>query len=306
MSSLLGVLLLLAGLLIVVAGADVFLDGLLATARRYRVAPFAMAVVVSGFEVENIVAGIAANLQGLPGAAAGTVLGGITFLALGVSGFGALIAPIKAPLPGRALLWTAAAPLPLLILTPDGLLSRLDGALLIVWFLFAIMGLARSGTTIMPDDGDEASLRRPAVRLLAGIALLGVGGEMLGEGLRTTVSRLGISSTLLGNTAVAAAVEGEEIIRVAAPARRGRGDVALGNILGTIVHFAAFNAGVIALVKPLTLDTATLRLHLPVAVAATLLLCALIQWHGKLDRRAGMFLLIAYAAYVTTAIILAR
>ncbi|HEV2108281.1 MAG TPA: hypothetical protein VGR16_08465 [Thermomicrobiales bacterium] len=306
MDAFLGLALLFSGLLLVVAGADVFLDGLLATARRYHVAPFAITVIVSGFEVENIVAGIAANLQGLPGAAAGTVLGGTTFLALAVSGFGAMIAPIDAALPGRALLWTAAAPLPLLILAPDGTLSRFDGALLIVWFIFAIVGLARSGTAIVPDEDDEAPPRRAVATLLAGMALLGAGGELLGEGLRTTVSRLGVSPTLLGNTAVAAAVEAEEIFRVAAPARRGRGDIALGNVLGTIVHFATFNAGVIALVKPLTLDTATLRFHLPVAVATTLLLCALLQWRGRVDRRGGGFLLLSYVAYVATAILLAR
>jgi hypothetical protein len=59
------------------------------------------------------------------------------------------------------------------------------------------------------------------------------------------VSHLGISQTLLGNTALAATVEAEELARVAVPARRGRPELALGNIAGTIVHFAALNAGLI-------------------------------------------------------------
>jgi cation:H+ antiporter len=87
--------------------------------------------------------------------------------------------------------------------------------------------------------------------------------------LRTTVDRLGVSDTLLGNTAIAASVEAEEVERVAVPTKRGKPELALGNIAGTIVHFFAFNAGVIALVKPLSLDSATLDLHLPVAVAST-------------------------------------
>jgi Ca2+/Na+ antiporter len=49
-----------------------------------------------------------------------------------------------------------------------------------------------------------------------------------------------VSATLLGNTAVAASVEAEELARVALPARRGRANVALANVLGTVVHFIAW------------------------------------------------------------------
>ncbi len=84
------------GVNLVVAGADVFVDGLLGLGERLRVSPFVLMVLLSGFEVENLAAGIAANANGLPGAAAGTVFGGVAFLALGVAGLGALIAPIRA------------------------------------------------------------------------------------------------------------------------------------------------------------------------------------------------------------------
>ena len=114
------------GIALVVGGADLFLDGLLGLGSRLRVSPFVLTVLISGFELENLAAGIAANAKGLPGAAAGTVFGGVTFLALGVAGIGALIAPIRASLPRAFLLWTAAAPLPTLLLSLDGDLSRLD------------------------------------------------------------------------------------------------------------------------------------------------------------------------------------
>src|ERR687891_316752 len=138
MSSLVALLLLAAGIALVVAGAEIFLDGLLASASRLGVSAFAITTVVSGFEVENLAAGIAANVAGLPGAAAGTFLGGTTFLALGVSGLAALISPIRARLPGKALAWTALGPLPLVALALDGTISRLDGALLVAWFAVAL------------------------------------------------------------------------------------------------------------------------------------------------------------------------
>lgn len=69
-------------------GADALVDGLLGVGRTLGIAPFVLSVALSGFETENLAAGIAVNAKGLPGAAAGTFLGGVTFLALGVAGLG--------------------------------------------------------------------------------------------------------------------------------------------------------------------------------------------------------------------------
>src|SRR5438067_1366756 len=75
--------------------------------------------------------------------------------------------------------------------------------------------------------GEPAGHSRPLLRLLAGLGLLTVGGDLLGRGLRDVVARFDVSGTLLGNTVVAASVEAEEVARVVVPARRARGDVAL-------------------------------------------------------------------------------
>ena len=144
------------------------------------------------------------------------------------------------------------------------------------------------------------------LRLIGGLAVLTGGGVLVGDGLRQTVSHLGVSDTLLGNTAVAASVEAEELGRVAVPTKRGKPELALGNIAGTIVHFIAFNAGVIALVKPLALNSATLHLHLPVSVAATALFCTLLALRNQLSRLDGLILVGAYVAYVAAAIAVAR
>ena len=272
-----------------------------AAAERLPVSPFALTVLISGFELENLAAGIAANLKGLPGAAAGTFLGGTTFLATGVAGTGALIAPIRSEPPRAVLAWTAAAPLPLLALSLDGRLSRLDGAVLVAWFVLALVGLARAGGGAL-EPAPAASRPRPALLVLGGLLLLGAGGGALGEGLRRAVERLGVSATLLGNTAVAAAVEAEEVAGVAVPARRGRGELALGTLAGTVVHFVALNAGLIALVRPLPLDAATRHLHLPAAVAATLLLCATARADRGIGRPAGALLVLGYAAYLVVAV----
>jgi cation:H+ antiporter len=300
-SSLAALALLIAGLVLVIVGAELLLDGLLGSAARLGVPAFTITVLLSGFELENLAAGIAANAKGLPGAAAGTFLGGTTFLAIGVAGIGALITPIRAKLSPRALAWTAAAPLPLLGLSLGGTLSRLDGALLVLWFGIAIFGLARSDRSMLGEQ-EAPRKRRPLVPLVGGLAILTVGGGILAQGIRNVVDRLGVSQTLLGNTVIAASVEGEEVARVAVPTRRGRGDLALANIAGTIIHFTSLNAGVIALVKPLALDDASRYLHLPVAVGATWVLCATLALREGLTRRVGAVLVAIYALYIAAAI----
>jgi cation:H+ antiporter len=302
MSTAAGLGALIAGVVLVVGAADVFVDGLLGVGRKLGVAPFVLSVALSGFETENLAAGIAANAKGLPAAAAGTFLGGVTFLALAVAGLGGVIAPMVVELPRRFAVWTAAAPLPLLAFGLDGRLSRVEGGVLVLWAIIALIGAARSGRALLAGEDDDQPRRRPAARLLIGLAVLTGGGWLLGEGLRSVVRHLGISPALLGNTALAASVEAEELARVAVPARRGRPELALGNIAGTIVHFAALNAGIIALVKPLTLDHDTTSFYLPAAAVSPAILAAALLARRRLGRIEGAALLALYAAYLAIAI----
>ncbi|MGZ4251012.1 MAG: sodium:calcium antiporter [Solirubrobacteraceae bacterium] len=301
MSGVVGLAALVGGILLVVWAADMLVDGLLGVGRALRIAPFVLTVALSGFETENLVAGVAANAKGLPGAAAGTFLGGVTFLAFGVAGLGGVIAPMRVVLPPRFALWIAAAPLPLLIVAEDGHLSRVEGALLVAWWVVSLVGLAVSGRDLLADESAER-VRRPGVRLVAGLGVLTGGGWLIGEGLKSTVRHLGISATLLGNTAVAASVEAEEVARVAVPARRGRPELALGTIGGTIVHFAGLNAGVIALVKPLDLGDDTTHFYLPVAAISPAILAGVLLVRKRLGRLEGAALVALYVAYVGVAI----
>ena len=189
MDTVLALIALVIGIGLIIGAADALIDGLVGAGRRLGVAPFVLTVAISGFELENIAAGIAANAKGLPGAAAGTVFGGITFLALGVAGFGALIAPMRSGLPRSFLGWTAVSPLAVLALGLDGELSRLDGAILLAWFALVLVGIARTGRTLLDPEAEPVS--RPYLRLLGGLVGLTVGGALLGSGLRKVVTDSG-------------------------------------------------------------------------------------------------------------------
>ena len=305
-AGLVAVALLTGGIALVIFGAEAFIDGLLGTAKRVRVSDFFLTVLVSGLEVENIAAGLAANLAGFPGDAAGTILGGTTFIALGVAGVGAILVPYRVRLTTSFLWWTALAGAPLLLLTRDRTLSRVDGVILIAFFCVAMFSLHRSTGALGASDsagvGDSERKRHPWAWLLGGLAALTVGGELQGNGLQSVVSRFGVSPTLLGNTAIASLTEAEEIARIAVPARRGRPDMAAANIGGTAIHFLTLNAGILAVVLPLHLDDATMRLHLPVAVVAPALFCLILLLRGGLGRFEGALLSALYLAYLAAAV----
>ena len=305
-SGLVSLALLAAGIAVIVLGAEAFFSGLLGAARRVGVSTFFLTLLISGLEVENIAAGLAAHVAGFPGAAAGTFLGGTTFITLAVAGLGAILVPFRVSLPRQFLLTTAFAGAPLALLAADGALSRVDGGILIATFCVAMFVLHRFTGAVSEgdpdDDGDSRGKSHPWVRLLGGLAAMTVGGELLGNGLHGVVSRLGVSPTLLGNTAIAALTEAEEVGRVAVPARRGRPDVAVANIGGTAIHFLTLNAGILAIVLPLHLDDETMRLHLPVAVVAPALYCLILVLRGGLGRREGVLLAALYVAYIAAAV----
>jgi hypothetical protein len=110
------------------------------------------------------------------------------------------------------------------------------------------------------------------------------------------VRHLGVSQALVGNTVPVASVEADELARVAVPTRRGRPELALGNLSGTIIHFAVLNAGIIALVKPLSLVTR--RFYLPATAASVLILALVLSTPRTLGRVEGAALLALYVSFV--------
>jgi cation:H+ antiporter len=199
--------------------------------------------------------------------------------------------------------WAPLAPLPLLALSIDGTISRLDGAILLAWFVVALFGMARAGRDLPAGEPPERK-RFALLRMVTGLVLLTAVGDVLGRGISDVVRRFHVSDALLGNTAIAAVVEAEEVGRVAVPAKRGRGELAFANIAGTLVHFAAFNAGLIALIHPLRLSAATVHLHLPVAAASAIVLALVLAVRGSIRRAEGAVMLLLYVAYVAAAIAL--
>jgi cation:H+ antiporter len=301
---LLGALLLVAGLGLVLWGAERFTGGAIASAARFGLSPFFVGAVVSGFEPENLVTGLVAAVQGLPQVALGTVIGAAIFMLTGGLGLALLLVPMEVRIPRAAAMAMAASLMPFaVVLWNDGTVSRGEGALLLATGVGLIVWLSRRSRlpvgTADPADPSRALHRARALGLLAGgAAVMLVGAELLVRGVTMLIATLRLSETFLGMIVVGMGESVEEAARMVTPARRGHPELAWGNVVGTVVILLALNLGAIALVRPLSADPLILRLHAPYLMGCTLLVASGLLWARRLGRGMGGLLVGLYLLYL--------
>lgn len=117
--------------------------------------------------------------------------------------------------------------------------------------------------------------------------------------------RLSIGAFLVGVVVVItpAAIEIEEVIRQAVPAREGRPDASFGNLVGTVLYFVLFNLGLIATAAPVHVSALTRTLDWPFLVASVWL-ATLFFWRGGISRTQGVLLLAVYPVYIAAHLVL--
>lgn len=304
----LSVFLFLLGIGLILWASERLTDGVLATATLFAVSAFFVGALVSGFEPENLVTGVVANFQGLPQVALGTVIGAAIFMLLGGFGAALLIIPMEVEIPRSGVLAMLTSLLPFgWVLLNDGMVSRLEGLLLLlvwgalmVWLYWTspILLSARSEGEVEAGTGNPQSRRHAFVLVVAGTLGLFVGAELVVWGATGIIQGFGVSETFFGMTIVAIGESVEETARMVSPARRGRSDVALGNVVGTTVIFLTLNLGLIALVRPITVDPWVLKFHVPFLIGCVVFVGALLMTTARLDRRVGAALILLYLFYL--------
>ncbi|HUF78796.1 MAG TPA: sodium:calcium antiporter [Thermoanaerobaculia bacterium] len=307
MSTLTAILLLAGGLALLLYSAEKLVAGAAGTARGFGLSAFVVGVVFLGFDPENLALGAVAGYEGVPGIALGSILGAAMVaiaMALGVT---ALIAPMElrpAPLTVVSLPVAAVALFGLLAL--DGRLSRLDGAVLLGAYPAAIacvFALSRRGVTIEPreekelEEAERLGRWRAAGLLVLALAAIVTGSELIVRASESLLERFGISETFYGMTVLAFLVSIEEVARELPAALRGRPEISLGNVVGSVFAFFLMNAGIIALVRPVPVAREVLVFHLPAVLLITVLIAALLR-AGRVPRWAGALLLALYLGFL--------
>lgn len=303
----------LLGVVIVVWSTEQLMHGMIGLAALLRAPPFVIAAVFSGLEAENIAVGVVAGRRHHAEIALGTVLGGSIFMICVALGLGAVLFPLKVTLPRGVLLLLAASPLLAALALMGGTTGRPAGAVLLVSFGASIWYLVRVSGHHDFLTGEAAQIHRqtatpgrwwPPVALTAvGLAIITVGAELVNYGAQVIIGQVMFPAALMGMVITPAAIEAEEVIRQAVPAKEGHHDVAVGNLVGTLLYFVLFNLGLIAVIAPVSVPTHVIVLDWPFLIGVTWLAVTFL-WRGRLTRLHGVVLLALYASYLTAHVLL--
>jgi len=152
---LIGAVLLVAGMALVLWGADRFTDGALRTAARFSLSTFYVGAVVSGFEPENLVTGAAAAVDGLHQVALGTVIGSAVFMLTGGLGLTLLIVPMEVRIPREGALAMVVSLALFAGALWNGTVSRTEGAVLALAAIGLMVWLYRRSPVFQRADDEE-------------------------------------------------------------------------------------------------------------------------------------------------------
>ncbi|MDQ2094868.1 calcium/sodium antiporter [Rhodalgimonas zhirmunskyi] len=321
-----------AGLAGLVTGGDLLVRGAVALAQRLGVSPLIIGLTLVGFgtSTPELVASLQAALAGSPGLAIGNVVGSNIGNILLILGLAALLSPIRVD-PAALRRDGAVMALAALICTwaiLEGTLGRATGAgflgLLALYLVLTVMIERRSmsaaaalyraeadlvtpaepsASSVLktgPKSGPNTGLLRPVLTVLAGLVLTILAARALVTGAIGLAATAGVSETAIGLTVVALGTSLPELVTSLVAVRRGQGDVAFGNIVGSNIFNVLGILGTTAMVLPLEVPAQVASFDIWVMLAATLALAVFAATGQRIDRREGAVLVTAYGGYLAT------
>jgi len=308
------------GVGLLATGGELLLRGAVGLATRFRLTPavIGLTVVAAGTSVPELsVSGMAA-FNGKYDLAFANIVGSNIFNITFMIGLCALVRPFAVAKQALHLEYPAAVAATLLFwwVVRDGVVSRFEAALCLTAYAAFVAYLLhlvrREGLKVsdlgLDEKATESQPRATRPRISVGFVSLGI--LLLASGAHATVAgaiemarRFGWSERLIGLTIVAAGTDLPEIFASVLSARRGRSDVALGNAIGSNLFNMLVILGVTSLASPLHLDVATVASDCRWLLGLTLLLFPLMLRDRSIGRGAGVFLIVAYASYVTFLIV---
>ena len=305
-------LLLIGGLALIVFGADWLVDGASGIARRFGLSEFVIGLTIVGMgtSAPEMVVSFIGAFQGNADIAIGNVVGSNIMNTLLILGVTALILPM-AITPSN---WKRDIPMNILItvlLIVLGLeytvfhigtngLSRLDGGILIALFI-GYMILSFKGNK--PDEEDSPAKQRSIwmclLLVVAGIAGLAFGGKLFVNNATELAHALGVSDKFIAITILAGGTSMPELATCVVAAAKKKGQLALGNIIGSNVFNILLILGGSALISPLSFDHITyVDLGVLLVSALVLLTAGFVGRKKVIDRLDGGLFVLIWAAYM--------
>lgn len=302
----------LAGLII---GGEFLVRGAVSAAKSFGISPMVIGLTLVGFgtSTPELVTSLQAALAGSPGIAIGNVVGSNTSNVLLILGLAAIFAPIAVnpaafKRDGSVMVLAAVLCLVVVLIGEVGRLAGLLFIIILIGYLTftlvterratatpaAVVFEAEADAVLGPDYNLRTSLAIAAVGLVATI----LGARFMVSGAVSLAQAAGISETVIGLTIVAIGTSMPELVTSIIAVRKGQGDMALGNVLGSNIFNILGILGITAIIEPMRIPSEIVQFDIWVMLAATLLLVTFARTGWRIGRREGGIMVASYFAYL--------
>ena len=298
---------LVAGFVLLVKGADFFVDGAVGIASRFGIPQLVIGLTIAamGTSMPEAAVSITSALKGSAGITVGNVVGSNIMNILVILGITAVITPIavqkstrKFEIPGMI----AISVLFLVLGYTGGEIVRFEGVILwlvFIGYLAYLFWIAKHNKDEETDEEEKNwSLPVQLIAIVGGIAAIVLGSDLAVDGATAIAKAFGMSDRVIGLTIVAFGTSLPELVKSVTAARRGKADLAIGNIVGSNVFNILFVAGTTALITPVLFETKFVVDSIIAIAAAVLLLVSVCNKDNKLKRPAGIIMLVCYGGYL--------
>lgn len=306
------ILILAASLYALMKGADLLVDNAALVARRYGLseATIGLTLVAIGTSLPELVVSVISSWDGMGQLAYGNVMGSNIANVLLVVGITAMVSPISAKESFSTsdivcFLLTGLLPLALLVATGGisgssyslGQPAGLAMLALALAFFYGTYRNASADTSIVPDDDGEA-MAKVAGLIIAGFVLLVFGGQYTVSSAAKIAGMMGMSESFIGLSIVAFGTSLPELVTSIVAARKGKSDLAIGNVIGSNILNIALVLGTAAALSPMAFGREAFILAVGVAIITAIFYLSVFVWPRKIDRASGATWVVVYITYI--------
>ncbi len=303
------VILLIAGFALLVKGADYFVEGSGAIAKKFKVPVFiiGMTIVAMGTSAPECAVSISASLQGSNGMAISNVIGSNIFNLLVVCGVCALFQPlvIKKETLKKEFPFSIVAAVLIGIMGLIGMtVGHADGIILVVVFAFFLFWMVRSarksmqsGEDIEAEEIKDLPIWKCLVYIVGGLAAIVVGGQLVVNEAEVIARGFGLSETLIGLTICSIGTSLPELVTSVVAAKKNQAGMALGNVIGSNIFNILLVGGLASAISPIAVNMNNI-IDIILLIIISLYIMLLVWKKQLLTRMGGVSMLVIYAAYM--------
>lgn len=300
-------LLLVVGFVMLIKGADWFVEGASKLADKFGIPQLVigLTIVAMGTSLPEAAVSISAALKGSAEITIGNVLGSNILNVLIILGLTSVICVI--PVQKSTVLFEIPFTILITVLLAfmglrDNVVGRMEGGILWIFmivYLLYLLRMAKQGNDVQ-EKGEKQekqdSVLKMLIMIVGGAAIIVWGSDITVDAATAMAKMFGMSERFIGLTIVALGTSLPELVTSVTAAIKGKSDIAVGNIVGSNVFNILFVVGTTALITPVVYQPDFLVDSIA-AIAAVVLLFVCVLPGKKLGRLGGILMLAGYGAY---------